>query len=792
VGRLGQQQLEAKLGAHRENIVNTPLPFRELPVRSTCPPQGRPLSTYYALRLLGAPALVTPEGTPAAPLLGAKPMALLAFMALERRVHTRESLAGLLWGDSPEAEARGSLRQALKQLREALGAGLRTERTRIELTVPLACDVLEFREAAEREPARAAGFEVPRFLEGFSVRRAPLFDEWVAATQAVLLREYHQVLGRLGREAVSQWRWRDAVELADRWLATDPVSDEAAHLAIEARYLSGNRAAALARFGEYRALLAREAGCEPSRALQALVRRVEADRNGAEARPMTDEWYVHAPSFEASLVGREAPWKQLTAAWKRTARGRSGIVLLEGESGVGKSRLADEFLRWSVAEGATVLRGQSHEGSLGIPYEPVVEVLRGALDAPGVAGTAAEWLVEVGRLVPELRERFPGLPGGAAPDPADGWRLFEGVAQLLAAVAAERPLVVLIDDLQWCDEDSCNLLRFLIRRLERSPVLWLGLLTLGEVERDAPAARLCRVLRAKSHAEVVAIGPLSEEEVWQMVRDMGHVSVPSGGRRFAGRLFRITAGNPFYIIELLKTMFAQGLLVMEEKTGEWTVSAEAVGAGCELHVSQTVQDAISERVERLPDELRDVLITLAVSGVGCRPDVLSHVHGISRLHAASDGDALVHRRLAIEEAGTYRCAHPVIAHMVRDGLTASRRQEVHRSLALALGLVLRPEEASAAASELARHADRGSEPGLAYRYALLAAEGAVSRYAYTEALSWLDLAASSAREAAESELVDRRTADVLEQAGWREAPGGQAQPVTREIVTEDLDLRVRG
>jgi predicted ATPase len=300
------------------------------------------------------------------------------------------------------------------------------------------------------------------------------------------------------------------------------------------------------------------------------------------------------------------------------------------------------------------------------------------------------------------------------------------------------------------------------------------------------------VLRAKAHAEVVAIGPLSEEEVWQMVREMGHVSAPSGGRRFAGRLFRITAGNPFYIIELLKTMFAQGLLAMEEQTGEWTVSSEAVGAGCELPVSQTVQDAISERVERLPDELRDVLITLAVSGVGCRPDVLSHVHGISRLHAASDGDALVHRRLAVEEAGTYRCAHPVIAHMVRDGLTASRRQEVHRSLALALGLVLRPEEASAAASELARHADRGSEPGLAYRYALLAAEGAVSRYAYTEALSWLDLAASSTREAAESELVDRRTADVLEQAGWREAPGGRAPPVTREIVTEDLDLRVRG
>jgi predicted ATPase len=300
------------------------------------------------------------------------------------------------------------------------------------------------------------------------------------------------------------------------------------------------------------------------------------------------------------------------------------------------------------------------------------------------------------------------------------------------------------------------------------------------------------VLRAKAQAEVVQVGALSEEEVWQIVREMGHVSAPTGGRRFAGRLFRITAGNPFYIMELLKTMFAQGLLVMEETTGEWTVSAEAVGAGCELPVSQTVQDVIGDRVERLSDELRDILITLAVSSVGCRPDVLSHVHGISRLHAASAGDALVDRHLAVEEGGAYRCAHPVIAHLVRDGLTASRRQEVHRSLALALGLVLRPEETPAAAGELARHADRGAEPGLAYRYALLAAEGAVARYAYTEALSWLDLAASAARGGADSELVDRKTADVLEQAGWREAPRGTAPPVTREIVTEDLDLRVSG
>jgi hypothetical protein len=147
----------------------------------------------------------------------------------------------------------------------------------------------------------------------------------------------------------------------------------------------------------------------------------------------------------------------------------------------------------------------------------------------------------------------------------------------------------------------------------------------------------------------------------------------------------------------------------------------------------------------------------------------------------------------VESGGAYRCIHPVIAHLVRDGLTASRRQEVHRSLALALALVLRPDELPERAGELARHAERGGEPELAYRYALIAAEHAGARYAYTEALGWLDLAAGSARTSDQVQTVDRRTADVVESAGWSEAPAARgAAPQTREIVGEDLDFRVRG
>ena len=157
----------------------------------------------------------------------------------------------------------------------------------------------------------AATMDVPRFLE-FSVRHAPRFDEWAAETRSALLLQYTTALGVLVREAMGQWRWREAVELADRWLACDPLSDEAARLAVESRYLAGNRGAALARFAEYRVLLLRETGCEPSRGLLTLVRRVRGGSSSWRVRPgwgspawLTTSYATRWPRARSPSVGAD-------------------------------------------------------------------------------------------------------------------------------------------------------------------------------------------------------------------------------------------------------------------------------------------------------------------------------------------------------------------------------------------------------------------------------------------------------------------------------------------------------
>ena len=196
------------------------------------------------LRLFGPPSAQAPNGPETRQVGGSKPTALLVYLALEPGPHSRESLAALLWGDSIDAAARVSLRQALKQLRCVVGDAIQSDRSRVELVGPVECDVHEFREALRQDPTTAAWFDVPRFLCDFSVRNAPAFEEWAAEARQRLMDEYETVLRTLAREALEHSRWREAESWAERWLESDPLSEEATRIAIEASCLEGDRRAA--------------------------------------------------------------------------------------------------------------------------------------------------------------------------------------------------------------------------------------------------------------------------------------------------------------------------------------------------------------------------------------------------------------------------------------------------------------------------------------------------------------------------------------------------------------------
>ncbi len=742
-----------------------------------------------SLTLFGIPSLSL-DGQPSPEVSShRKDLALLAYLTLEPGRHTRDELATLLWGDSSDAKARASLRQALSRLRATIGERLAADRSTVSLIDPIACDAVAFLAAVDDDARGASEYQVSRFLSGFIIKRAPAFDEWVAGKRQQLLRRHQEVMLTVARDAMSRWRWQEAARSADRILDLDPLSDDAARIAAEAWYMAGDRGEALERCARHEAALADELHAEPGAAFNALKAQIAAETDPIPDRPISNEWRVRPPTLAPPLVGRESAWQCLTDRWHRSEDDVGQIVVLEGPVGVGKTRLADEFSRWARTKGATVLFGRGNGLDGGIPYGPIAEAIQDALTAPGLVGTPPEWLTEVARLLPDLRRRFVDLPAPADPhDGAEQWRLFEGVGQVGLALAAERPVMVVLDSLEQYDGETCALLHFLGRRWAESPVMIVATYASAEVERGSAAARLYRAWRTGPETTVIPLGPLTEVGVRELIRDMGHIEHPQRGTRFSRRLFEVTEGNPYYILEVLKALFDQGALVLDSTTGEWVVHQEVEPGGFEM--PGTIMETIAQRLQRLPDQLRALLTTVAVGRVGCTPELVADVTGIPRLRVATLCDELVGRQLLVEVEGEYRPAHPLIAEVVRRDLSTSRLTELYRALALAMDRLLPPER-SALAGRLARHAEHGGLPDLARRHAVIAAEAAVRHLAFDEALRWLDMAAAQGEA---TEEIDRLTAEVLRLVGLAEMPASvtRRDSLVQRLDPGDFDLRKAG
>ncbi len=726
--------------------------------------------------------------------LPAKSLALLAYLSLEPGEHARDELRGLLWGESPEDKANASLRQALKQLRDAVGDVISMEHHCVAVRGDVDSDIADFRRLVETQSERAADYDIPRFLSVLHIREVPAFQQWADRTRNTLLREYRRTLSATARSAFAKRDWGRALDLARRWEQLDPFSDDAAHFHVEVLFLMGERDAALAAFRDFCGRRERDDDIAPGLALQALVARIEQAPSRPTSVRATTARPLPLPSFNAGLIGREREWGALMQAWHALTSGRGGVAYIEGVAGIGKSRLADDVARFATAQKCTVLRGRAFYAGLDAPFGPVLDMLRGAVAAPGAAGADGAWLAEVGRIVPEIRHEFPSLPQPARAPTADGSLLHEGVAQLLRAVAEERRVLIVIDDLQWCDADSCNLVHYLVHRLQDAPILWCMTVTLGVVERDTPAARLARALRSAAAAARITLAPLSQEEVRQLIRALGHLTHADGARRLSKRVHEVTGGNALYVVELLKTLFVRGWLTVDPATQAWR-STGSDSDSDDLLTSELFPDvrtAIAERVAALPVEQHALLLTIAATGSGCHTSLLSYVHGISRLRAAQVCDTLVDRHLVREVDSHYVCSHTVIASVVLDTMGASRQREVHRMIAFALTDAAESVRRIVDPGAIARHAEAGGEHAMAHRYSLVASAQCVEQSAWDDALTWLDLATSCASTLEQVREADDATAALLGRPNWGAATPRidvSRTPIQRESIgRSDLDL----
>src|SRR6266849_2894147 len=516
-----------------------------------------------------------------------KAQALLLYLAVEGGMHSRSKLAAFLWPDSAPHDARTALRNAIALLRTLLAdpdataspdSHLRSERDLLGLNpqTPFELDLVVVQRAyteAQRhstlpaEPQRAAlvakfqqALALVRgpFLDGFWLGEESPFDEWVIQEQQQWQVRVQLLCERLSAFQEAGGELEQARATLTRWLALDPLSEEAYRRLMRVHLALGDASAALQVYATCRARLAEELQVKPSAetvALAAHIRESEARSRGnprsrpsmAESRPPTE--------LVAPLVGRAAAFSQLVGSFQQVRQGQPQALLVVGEAGIGKTRLVGEFVAWARAQGAEVLCGQAFEMGGRLPYQPLVEALRPRLEQENAPEDLLEdlWLAELSRLLPELRVRYPDLHAPTQDELTARGRLFEAVARLLDALAKPGPLVLLLDDLHWVDGASLDLVRYLGRywKGHGSRVLLLGTVRSEGLELNPELAAQLADLGRDLPVTQVPLQTLSQAETIQLVQaitregehgDVGAGLAPAREQREHGTTRPLPAG----------------------------------------------------------------------------------------------------------------------------------------------------------------------------------------------------------------------------------------------------------
>src|SRR5947209_387364 len=667
-----------------------------------------------------------------------KAQALLLYLAVEGGMHPRSKLAALLWPDSEPHAARTALRNALTLLGRLLAdldpsalahSHLLREHELLGLDphAPYELDLEVVQQAYQQtqrlssvpsEPERAALVSQVQhalaqvhgpFLEGFWLREESGFDQWVQQHQ-----QQWQMRLLLLFERLSSWQevggeLEPARATLTRWLALDPLSEEASRRLMRLHLAQGDATAAGRVYATLSTRLAQELQVPPSADTLALaehIRATQARPGRRQARRRTGE---SQPPGElvAPLVGRAAAFRHLVDSFQQAWQGRPQVVLLVGEAGIGKTRLATEFVAWARAQGAEVLSGQAFEMGGRLPYQPLVEALRPRLEAENAPEDLLEdlWLAELSRLLPELRVRYPDLPAPTQDGLSAKIRLFEAVARLVDVLAQRAPLVLLVDDLHWVDGASLDLLRYLGHawRGHGSRVLLLLTARREGLELNAPLAAALSDLGRDLPFSQVSLQPLSQSETIQLLeavvgaREQGQAAPVSGWERprvgLGDVLFAQTRGQPLYLLETLKLLREREWLVPRlGEDGTWrlelavelaTVVAQERSQGA--LVPPSVRTLILARLaplSRAAHQLVQVSAVLATAASAQRLWQLAELDTLPGGQVTQAGvealeEAVTRGILREEEPGggrqaTYRFSHDLMREVVDSELDAAR------------------------------------------------------------------------------------------------------------------------
>jgi DNA-binding SARP family transcriptional activator len=711
------------------------------------------------LRLLGPPSIQA--GDVFVQVDTRKATALLVFLALEGGPQQRDGLAALFWPESDQKHARGALRRTLFALREAIGREwISADRETIHLnsSPPVWIDVVEFEQFLDEarghshsgaqlcpdcEALYRKAVELYRddFMSGFSLRDSPGFDNWQFYHAQALRRRFGEALRALVEAGSSSGDYARSIEYARRWLAADPLNENA-HRALMRLYAwSGQRSAAVRQYRECVRVLREELGVAPLKETTELDERIRAGE--LPERPAeVDALRTHEPGLghearaeqggakgqrELPFVGRSEEVAFLKEIYQSLS-GTGVFVAVEGEAGVGKSRLAVEFGRYARDLGAQVIQVQAFQGESDLAFAPVAEALRqvtqGLVGEDSLGGLPKEWLSELSRLLPGLYPAAMHIPEPPRLDtPGAQVRFYEAINQvILRASRPGFPGLFILDDMHWADDASLKWLISLIRRLKENALFILFLYRSGEA-RGKPAFReLVGEAQRQSLLKRIPLDRLQADEVTELLSlTTGHHRAETAER--GERLYHETEGLPLFIREYLSAL-ERGDLAWD--TPDWTLPGG-------------VQDLLRARVVSLGELASQLLTSAAIIGRPFEYETLLQASGrggeeaVRGLEELSDLGFLNHLPGDSDET-VYDFSHAKIRELLQADTSPPRKRLLHKRIADAMAHGSARRKKGSRAALIAHHYQAAGEERLAAEYYLRAGDSAAALFANEEAL----------------------------------------------------------
>ena len=725
--------------------------------------------------LLGEQA-ITDDGTGSVRMRSSRTIALVAFLALHAgSPQARQRIAGLFWPDSTDAQALTNLRRELHNLRHVLGDEPALVVTSRDLcwcdSETSRVDVRIFDIERKAALAAAAAGDSEGILAHAACAIAQyggellpgMYDDWVHDARAELERQCVDLCDLLCATRARRGDLAGAVAAARRRIQLQPLEEAGYRTLMLLQADLGDRAGAVSTYHHCASVLERELAVVPGPATRQAFQRLMAQVDPAGTRLPATEPAVGRSGFAAArLVGRSPELGLLQDLWRTAAAGRPGLALVCGGAGVGKTRLVAEVAGLARLQGAVVASAQCFGTSGQLALAPVAEWVRNPAVQSATATLDPAWRAEVDRLVPSGSR---GERGAGARAMVDAWqrhRFFEGLARALLAVG--RPMLLVLDNVQWCDQETLAFLAFCLGLVPGAPVLVAGTLRNDNLDEDPELVDWTVRMRATGLLTELSLSPL---EVADTARLAEAISGRPLGEADTSLLQATTGGFPLYIVEAVRGSIDLGST--PAPLGDLTA-------------------VLRDRLEQATVAAREVAGLAAAVGTNFTLDLLTEASDLDAGVVVGAVDELWRRRIMHEFRDGYDFSHDLVRETAYAQVSPPKRWLLHRRIAQGLEL-LHADNMDMVSAQLAEQYARGGRPKRAVAYYRRAADVAADMFAHAEAIRLHKEALSIVRSLPEGKDRDSQELAVLEaMAAPLTARFGYSSPELQQTLERSTDL----